>query len=538
MLIQSSLSNSISKELAFVSDHGKQRSMGLSCDWSHWDKSSNDEFALQNSAKSICSSEEISKISSPVIVEIPNTSPDLVVVKRMCPNFASTWDGLVYKRRRLRRNTITLLSDGKTTECDQGLNGSNANIISTGHPLTPCKHALPEELALTVYVSSGQSLDSGNSSVSRRNHLQESLTFPSPQINEAEKITALSESVQKDRLLVKEAAFPPETTISNHFKSTSENCLLMHTSSSSSKTDSRQDLAVTKARADCGECSSSDVIATEPFDEFTSVKELCISVLKRHGLLVEVKRRGACGPLEDRNVNNASISRSCKSCNLLENPLKMLICDLCEEAFHVSCCIPKVKKIPMDYWYCQPCVKKSPKAFLEESSKKSAIVLLAHRHKKFHGKGGPILNMLRDNHPYASEIRIGKAFQAEVPPWTGPISEESNYFDVDLEVDLANGASLVVPDAETSSKFNCIGNWIQCRKVTYKNKKRTICGKWRRSPLFVVQTDNWDCSCSVLWDPIHADCVVPQELETDVILEHLKYVEMLRGRLTFNPADT
>lgn len=31
-----------------------------------------------------------------------------------------------------------------------------------------------------------------------------------------------------------------------------------------------------------------------------------------------------------------------------------------------------------------------------------------------------------------------------------------------------------------------------------------------RAPLYVVQTDDWDCSCSILWDPIHADCAVPQ----------------------------
>lgn len=31
-----------------------------------------------------------------------------------------------------------------------------------------------------------------------------------------------------------------------------------------------------------------------------------------------------------------------------------------------------------------------------------------------------------------------------------------------------------------------------------------------RAPLFEVQTDDWDCSCAVVWDPIHADCAVPQ----------------------------
>ena len=96
-------------------------------------------------------------------------------------------------------------------------------------------------------------------------------------------------------------------------------------------------------------------------------------------------------------------------------------------------------------------------------------------------------------------------------------------------------------------KKTSIGNWIQCREVLDTG---VACGKWRRytlhskwllflysydcayttmlthnvtyvyafftawtfgrAPLFVVQSSNWDCSCSVIWDPIHADCAVPQ----------------------------
>jgi hypothetical protein len=31
-----------------------------------------------------------------------------------------------------------------------------------------------------------------------------------------------------------------------------------------------------------------------------------------------------------------------------------------------------------------------------------------------------------------------------------------------------------------------------------------------RAPLNVVQSDDWDCFCCLLWDPAHADCAVPQ----------------------------
>lgn len=31
-----------------------------------------------------------------------------------------------------------------------------------------------------------------------------------------------------------------------------------------------------------------------------------------------------------------------------------------------------------------------------------------------------------------------------------------------------------------------------------------------RAPLFTDQSEDWDCSCAIQWDPIRADCVVPQ----------------------------
>jgi hypothetical protein len=52
-----------------------------------------------------------------------------------------------------------------------------------------------------------------------------------------------------------------------------------------------------------------------------------------------------------------------------------------------------------------------------------------------------------------------------------------------------------------------------------------------RAPLFVVQSDDWDCSCCLPWDPAHADCAVPQELGTDEVLGQLKYVRMVKNRL-------
>ncbi|XP_035815631.1 uncharacterized isoform X5 [Zea mays] len=89
-----------------------------------------------------------------------------------------------------------------------------------------------------------------------------------------------------------------------------------------------------------------------------------------------------------------------------------------------------------------------------------------------------------------------------------------------------NGLVLFLEQFE--DKKTSIGNWIQCREVLDTG---VVCGKWRRAPLFVVQSSDWDCSCSVVWDPIHADCAVPQELETVKVHEQLKYINKLKNRL-------
>ena len=31
-----------------------------------------------------------------------------------------------------------------------------------------------------------------------------------------------------------------------------------------------------------------------------------------------------------------------------------------------------------------------------------------------------------------------------------------------------------------------------------------------RAPISQIQNDNWDCSCAIVWDPVHVDYVVPQ----------------------------
>nr|CAB3470715.1 unnamed protein product [Digitaria exilis] len=128
--------------------------------------------------------------------------------------------------------------------------------------------------------------------------------------------------------------------------------------------------------------------------------------------------------------------------------------------------------------------------------------------------------MLVDAESYESEVRIGSKFQADIPEWSGPILSNRDQFTEPTELDPSETTVMGCLQRFKDTK-NSFGNWIQCREVLDMG---VVCGKWRRAPLFIVQSSDWDCSCSVVWDPIHADCAVPQELETDEVLEQLKYI--------------
>ncbi|KAH7572531.1 hypothetical protein JRO89_XS04G0271000 [Xanthoceras sorbifolium] len=371
-------------------------------------------------------------------------------------------------------------------------------------------------------------------------------------------------------------------------------------SCSSSKSNIELVSASKKTEVDgAGECSSSSVIALEFMGKGLSEKDLCISILKSEGLLERFWPTQVCASTKCADSNNSRCSRSCKICNLSETTLQMLICDNCEEAFHVSCCNPRVKEIPTDEWFCHSCLIKKCKILKETAIRKSSNISEVGRYKIASSKGesSPVELMLRDTEPYTTGVRIGKGFQANVPDWLGPINKQfsrtSVIFvmqkvkyetglesskslsqvsidlrhlllssnskpshsqivavvqhivlseglftrlnsDVDimgeaLELDPSESINLHELNSKNPSKLHYIGNWLQCRQVIEglgEGVDGTICGKWRRAPLFDVQTDDWECFCSIHWDPTHADCAVPQELETDQVLKQLKYIEM------------
>ncbi|XP_006652287.1 uncharacterized protein LOC102709267 [Oryza brachyantha] len=282
-------------------------------------------------------------------------------------------------------------------------------------------------------------------------------------------------------------------------------------------------------KKDATECSSSNIGPTEPTTGFTSARDLCIAILREDGLITESRTKITIQEFTDYDAN---LLFPCNTCGESDHPLKMLICDSCEAAFHLSCCIPRVREVPTDEWYCPPCFRKKPKGLYGKLSE-GKVRPSGNINQRPHGMSH-IEFMLKDTEPYVTGVRIGGDFQAEVPEWSCPTSSGDVYFEEPSEFCPADLTKLNWSKTNIQNRPS-IGNWIQCREILSggDSDKPTVCGKWRRAPLFVVQSDDWDCSCCLPWDPAHADCAVPQELDTNEVLRQLKYVNLLKNRLAY-----
>ena len=151
------------------------------------------------------------------------------------------------------------------------------------------------------------------------------------------------------------------------------------------------------------EYPSLDVCDFESSGENHSTKHASISTMRSRELLGVLGISG-----------NSSSTQPCKLCGHSENILNMLICDNCEEAFHSSCCNPRIKMMPIDEWFCHYCSKLKSKVSLEAMFLKSHCISLERATSKFN-------TMLRYPEKHTSRVRIGRAFQVEVPDWSGPI---------------------------------------------------------------------------------------------------------------------
>lgn len=112
------------------------------------------------------------------------------------------------------------------------------------------------------------------------------------------------------------------------------------------------------SREVAGESSAhEDPLEQFPFDdEDPLAKEIVISVhIDQPRIPIKSLDRLLCIP--------CSPPEPCELCGCLEDPLKMLICDRCEKAFHLSCCNPKVNKLEGDDWICELCENRIGKDF-------------------------------------------------------------------------------------------------------------------------------------------------------------------------------
>ncbi|KAK3221370.1 hypothetical protein Dsin_008395 [Dipteronia sinensis] len=504
MLMQSSFLDSIEPTLFHESDHGKQpliydwfpatekRQMCCKCD--------EDCYNCRRKVVLVTEGKQNADFSCPLNFTSSQHSTVSTMSERTAPNF-------VYRRRKLQGNSVAMFS---------------------AHDPVNTKRS---DDCLSVISSNALSLATKEQHVSQVDDVSEAIGTPvrPPVTSHDEPSHLRSDSVQEEH--VSDGAAKGSKHKNIEVDSINDSC-------SSSKSNIELVSASKKTEVDdAGECSSSSVIALEVMDKDLSEKDLCISILKSEGLLERFQPTHNCTSTKGTDSSNSRCFRLCKICKFSETTLQMLICDNCEEAFHMSCCNPRVKEIPTDEWFCHLCSKKKHKILKEAAIRKSSnIITVVERYSNASSKGefSPVELMLRDTEPYTTGVRIGKGFQADVPDWSGPINNDVDIMGETLELDPSESTNLHELNSKTRSKLCTIGNWLQCRQVIEglgEGVDGTICGKWRRAPLFEVQTDDWECFCSVHWDPTHADCAVPQELETDQILKQLKYIEMLRPRL-------
>lgn len=260
-------------------------------------------------------------------------------------------------------------------------------------------------------------------------------------------------------------------------------CGMQYCSSASMK--KRTEAKNAKGAKDVGDDSRQSDYTKEQLEESSAAKKIVTAVLKSDGQLGE-KGKPSLYSSELPCSSDANPSQPCKVCKYLGDLSKMHICDFCENAFHLSCCMEAA-------WFCSPyCLINKP----EPST------------------GG-------------SMVRISSKFQADIPSQCGADSSDEDYFG---GMAPTNFTGL---DEWNFKKVNSVGNWIQCLGYKTKDKKNEKdnqgCGKWRRAPLSIEQPEEWDCSAAVTWDQLHADCAVPQELPTSEVEKQLKFMEQVKS---------
>jgi len=128
-------------------------------------------------------------------------------------------------------------------------------------------------------------------------------------------------------------------------------------------------------------------------------------------------------------------SSSWKKCFHAESLVKILICDNCEDSFHVSCFCPRVKRIPVDEWLCRSCLNNKEKIPKETIIRKPLNMIhdmgrcrnasyadrkplniihdmVRSRNASSAGESNTVALMLRDTEPCTGGVRVVKRFSS------------------------------------------------------------------------------------------------------------------------------
>ncbi|KAG9449227.1 hypothetical protein H6P81_009192 [Aristolochia fimbriata] len=513
MLIQSSLPTSIRMPPSFVSNFSGKQNSGMTSNWPHngetmTQSQSCDVYLLDRNTNSAATREcEKSFALNSIPTKRTGSTVDLSANKDLCASSEPQRSNLVFSRRKQRKE-CTIGSSVIIPKCPSSAEYGKS-LPGLQEKGQACNLVLPCNVIAFTY---GQEQSSQKSDV----------IFSSPK-NGPSIVEASSKSIS-----IHQGSIGVEA--SSGVKKSAAECSSANDSCCSTKSlvEGHVSSMVKKGAADGGECSSSDFIAAELFLK-DSKREASSSI----------QPSPSTNDIQDAEVEDTNRVRSCKVCGSKDSSLNMLICDHCEEAFHLTCCTPRVRKITFDEWFCCTCLKKNPKPILEVTKKGKVTKIvkeMSEYKKKLRSGSGLISVMLTDTKSYNSGARIGEGFQAEVPEWSGPISDDTDEFGEPTEINPVECTGLNGWNSNQSSKRSYVGNWLQCREIIIQNTKdgpkEVVCGKWRRAPLFEVQTEAWDCSCSLPWDPTYADCSVPQEIGTDEVMTHLKYIQLFKPRLS------
>lgn len=359
----------------------------------------------------------------------------------------------------------------------------------------------------------------------------------------------ISSNTHEKRLRKRPAGFPEEDTTkkrgrANHFESV--------VGISGQRQRDKERLKAARPRKGKDTLSAATAEEEKPFSKEPELKvraderdaetvalewQQCVSLLKRYGVienpdLINKEMTLHCVP-HPGYVGDGFLAKMCKVCGALEDASNTVICDDCEEAFHLSCCVPRVTSKYFkreDNWFCVSCRKQRRKTGSKLAEKGSSQ---------------------EDNRPKVtkhneSKARLGPAHQADVPEWQDRAPDDDAERCVEGCIGMEIPFTKEQKDAERDrllKSFNdkiellcwlpaekvpsdMVQNWVKCKNVLVRARKDSdgkkqndiVCGKWRRAPLNVEQTDDWECFCAMEWDPLHADCSIPQECSDEEVL--------------------